>query len=69
MFLRFVDLEHAEQSSKPTPTGLMRSLIGVFYTPERLAGCSAKRGLNDTITTVIFSKYTTTFNDDYIIIL
>ena len=40
----------------------MRSLMAVFYTPEQLAGCAAKRGLNDTITTVSIQQHA--FNDD-----
>ena len=52
----FVDLEQAEQSSKNTATGLMRALIQVWYSKERLAACSAISGINLTIRTAVFSK-------------
>ena len=35
----------------------MRALISVWYTRERLAACSARCGINETIRTAIFSKY------------
>ena len=56
MYVKFVDLEHAEQCSKTSATGLMRALLLIWYLPERLAACSATHGINPTIRTVIFSK-------------
>ena len=61
VFVKYVDLELAEQLSKNTPTGLMRSLISIWYSRERLAGCSATSGINQTIRTAVFSKYINTF--------
>ena len=54
--MKYVDLERAEKSSKNTATGLMRSLISIWYSGERLAGCSATSGINSTIRTAVFSK-------------
>ena len=51
-----MDLERAEKSSKNTATGLMRSLISIWYSGERLAGYSATAGINSTIRTAVFSK-------------
>ena len=42
-------LTAALQLAKPTPTGLMRTLIGLFYETERLAVSSAKKGINQNI--------------------
>ena len=39
----------ALELAKPTPTGLMRTLIGIFYTTERLATSSATKGINTQI--------------------
>jgi len=44
----------ALELAKPTPTGLMRTLIGIFYTTERLATSSATKGINTQIKTAIF---------------
>jgi len=57
VYIRYVDLEMAEQQCKTSPTGLMRALIGVWYNRERLAACSMKSGINDTIKTALFSEY------------
>ena len=56
MYAKFVDLEQAEQGSKNTATGLMRALMGLWYSRHRLAACSANSGINTTIRTSIFSK-------------
>lgn len=56
IYIKYVDLEQAEQTSKNTATGLMRALMSVWYSRERLAGCSANSGINTTIKTCIFSK-------------
>ena len=55
VYIKYVDLQHSVNSSKNTPTGLMRALISVWYSKERLAACSAKKGTNNTIKTAIFS--------------
>ena len=34
VYIKFVDLEQCEQSSKQSGTGLMRSLISIFYSNE-----------------------------------
>ena len=57
VYIHFVDLEQAEQTSKNTATGLMRALIQVWYTKERLAACSATLGIHATIRTAVFSKW------------
>ena len=44
----------ALELSKPMPTGLMRTLIGSFYTTERLATSSATKGISTQIKTAIF---------------
>ena len=36
----------------------MRALIGIWYSRERLAACSANQGINETIKIAIFSKLT-----------
>ena len=54
--MKFVDLELFEQSSKSSATGLMRNLIGIWYTNARLAACSATSGINPNIRTALFSK-------------
>ena len=59
IYIKFIELEQCEQSSKNSPTGMMRALISVWYTRERLAACSATSGINQTIKTAIFSKYIT----------
>lgn len=56
VYVKFVDLELFEQSSKTTATGLMRNLIGIWYSNARLAACSATSGINQTIRTAVFSK-------------
>ena len=55
VYIRYVDLEQAEQQSKNSATGLMRSLMSVYYGRERLAACSANSGINITIRTAVFS--------------
>ena len=50
-------LRCAEQNSKSTVTGLMRSLISLYYNSERLAGSSANKGINITIRTAVFGKH------------
>ena len=54
--MKFVDLELFEQLSKITATGLMKNLIGVWYSNARLAAYSAISGINQTIRTAVFSK-------------
>ena len=56
VYLKFVDLEMFEQSSKSSTTGLMRSLMGIWYSNARLAACSATSGINPNIRTAVFSK-------------
>jgi hypothetical protein len=56
VYIKFVQLEQAEQCSKNSPTGLMRALIATWYSRERLAGCSATSGINNVIRTAVF-KY------------
>ena len=56
VYISFVELEQAEQSSKNSATGLMRALVQVWYSKERLAACSATSGINSTIRTAVFSK-------------
>lgn len=56
VYVKFVDLELFEQSSKSSATGLMRNLIGIWYTNARLAACSATSGINPNIRTAVFSK-------------
>ena len=55
MYIKFVDLENAEQRSKNTATGLMRALISVWYSRERLAASSALT-INKNIRVAVFSK-------------
>lgn len=50
-------LRYAEHNSKSTVTGLMRSLISLYYNSERLAGSSANKGINITIRTAVFGKH------------
>jgi len=50
------ELMAALELAKPTPTGLMRTLIGIFYTTERLACSSATKGINTQIKTAIFGN-------------
>ena len=57
VYIKFVDLEMAEQQCKNSPTGLMRALIGIWYNREWLAACSMKSGINDSIKTAVFSKH------------
>lgn len=56
VYISFVDLENYGNSSKQTATGLMRSLLSVWYNPQRLAACSATKGINSQIKAAIFSK-------------
>ena len=35
VYIKYIDLEQAEQTSKSSATGLMRALISVFYSRER----------------------------------
>ena len=56
VYVKYVDLELFEQSSKSSATGLMRNLIGIWYTNARLAACSATSGINPNIRTAVFSK-------------
>lgn len=56
IYIRFIELELCEQSSKNSSTGLMRALISLWYSRERLAACSATSGINPNIKTAIFSK-------------
>ena len=59
VYIKYIDLEHAEQAGKNTPTGLMRALLSTWYTSQRLASCSATSGLNVNIRTAIFSEHLT----------
>ncbi len=59
VYVKYIDLEQAEQGSKNSATGLMRALIALWYTRERLAGCSATSGINTSIRTAVFSMYNT----------
>ena len=56
VYVKYVELEHFEQSSKNSPTGLMRNLISIWYSNARLAACSATSGINPNIRTSVFSK-------------
>jgi len=58
VYIKYIELEQCEQCSKNSPTGLMRALIGIWYSRERLAACSANQGINETIKIAIFSKLT-----------
>ena len=49
----YFELDAAEQCSNNSATVLMRSLMAVWYTKERLAACSATSGLNDAIRTAV----------------
>ena len=51
-----MELEAKVQASKDTCTGLMRHLISIWYPSERLAVCSASKGINERIRTAVFSK-------------
>jgi len=44
------------QLAKPTPTGLVRTLIGLFYETKRLAVSSAKKGINQDVKNAVFGK-------------
>ena len=57
VYIKYIKLEQCEQSSKNSPTGMMRALISLWYSREHLAACSAASGINQTIKTAIFSKY------------
>lgn len=54
--MKFVDLELFQQLSKTTAMGLMRNLIGIWYSNARLAACSATSGINQIIRTTVFTK-------------
>ena len=69
VYVKFVDLELFEQSSKCSATGLMRNLIGIWYTNARLAACSANCGINPNIRTVVFSKPSVCVNGSVVTIL
>lgn len=56
MYIHYADLSYVKEASKSSATGLMRALISVWYTRERLASCSATHGINTTIQTAIFSE-------------
>ena len=56
VYLKKVDFDIAVNSSKDSVTGLMRSLIGIFYTKQRLAACSSSNGLNKEIKGAVFRK-------------
>ena len=56
VYIKYVALEQAEQTCKNSATGLMRTLIGVWYNRQRLAACSVTSGINSTIRTAVFSK-------------
>jgi len=47
VYIKYVDLEMAEQQSKNSATGLMRALISHWYSRKRLASCSLKSGINE----------------------
>ena len=53
IYIKYVDLKQAEQTSKNTVTGLMRALMSIWYSRERLAIYSA---INTTIKTCISSR-------------
>jgi len=58
-------LTAALQLAKSTPTGLMRTWIGLFYETERLA-VSTKKGINQDIKNDVFGKLyicTSSFSD------
>ena len=57
VYIKYIELEQCKQSSKSSPTGMMRALISLWYSRERLAACSATSGINQTIKAAIFSKY------------
>ena len=59
VYIKYVDVEQCEQTSKNSPTGLMKALMSIWYSREQLAPCSAKSGINDTIRTAVFSKLST----------
>ncbi len=46
VYVRFVDLERCEMTSKSSPTGLMRSVMSMWYSNARLAACSATSGID-----------------------
>ena len=41
VYIKYVDLEQCEQTSKNSPTGLMRALMSIWYSREQLAAYSA----------------------------
>lgn len=57
VYVGFIDMEQAEQSSKHSATGLMRALINIYHTKERLAACSATSSIHTRIRTAIFSEF------------
>ena len=56
VYVSFVYLDERESTSKGTATGLMRNLITIWYSGERLGACSATKGINSRIRSAIFSK-------------
>lgn len=56
VYINIIDLEQAQQQCKASPTRLMRALMGVYYSCERLAACSATHGIDTMIKIAIFSK-------------
>ena len=50
-------LTSIDMNSKPTPTGLMRGLVSVWYSSQRLA-CSCATDINPNIRTAIYSELT-----------
>ena len=50
-------LTSVDMNSKPTPTGLMRGLVSVWYSSQRLAG-SCATDINPNIRTTIYSELT-----------
>ena len=56
VYVKYVDLELFEQSSKSSAIGLMRNLIGIWCTNARLAAYSATSGINPNIRTAVFRK-------------
>ena len=63
VYVRYMDLEQAEQCCKNSATGLMRGLISIYYSQERLASCSAYSGIDPTIRTAIFSRFEIIIHD------
>ena len=58
VYMSFIDVDSKEQGSKGTATGLMRSLISIWYPPLWLAASSASKGIgiNPRIRAAVFSK-------------